>query len=59
MPLIGFIVSPLSRDGRGANIWKEFKTFLQMIQFPYVAKKTKKAGEAQGARHLYHLRTFS
>jgi diacylglycerol kinase (ATP) len=47
MELIGFIVNPLSGNGRGANIWKEIETHLQMNQIPYVAKITKKAGEAK------------
>lgn len=48
MQLIGVIENPLSGYGRGSNIWKEIETFLQMNQISYVAKITKKAGEAQG-----------
>ncbi|MBP1967388.1 diacylglycerol/lipid kinase family protein [Paenibacillus aceris] len=46
MQSIGFIVNPLSGDGRGANIWKEVETYLQQNQIPHVFKLTAKAGEA-------------
>lgn len=46
MKLIGIIVNPLSGDGRGASIWKEIETYLQLNHISYLAKVTTKAGEA-------------
>ncbi|NOV04162.1 diacylglycerol/lipid kinase family protein [Paenibacillus planticolens] len=46
MQSIGFIINPLSGDGRGANIWKEIEAYLKQNQIPHVFKATTKAGEA-------------
>jgi diacylglycerol kinase (ATP) len=46
MKLIGIIANPLSGNGRGANIWKEIETYLQLNHISYLAKVTTKAGEA-------------
>lgn len=46
MQPIGFIVNPLSGNGRGSNIWKEIQTYLQEKQISYYAEFTTKAGEA-------------
>lgn len=46
MKLIGIIVNPLSGDGRGASIWNEIETYLQLNHISYLAKVTTKSGEA-------------
>ncbi|NOU73272.1 YegS/Rv2252/BmrU family lipid kinase [Paenibacillus sp. LMG 31458] len=46
MKLIGIIVNPLSGDGRGASIWREIETYLQLNHISHLAKVTTKAGEA-------------
>jgi diacylglycerol kinase (ATP) len=47
MESIGIIVNPLSGNGRGANIWGDIQSYLQVNQISYLAKLTTQAGEAK------------
>jgi len=45
--MVGFIVNPVSGNGRGAAVWAKLKRELERRQRPYVVYVTAKAGEAR------------